>query len=337
MFKKLLVPLDRSPLAEQAVGTAVAIAREAHAAIDLVLVHERPFGIEPRSSLDLTNWHDDDEYLATIATEVQASVDLPVTHAVPTGNPVEMICARAHAEGVDLIVMTSHGRTGLSRAFLGSVADGVVRQSAVPVLLLRVAEQKPVTRPIRALPLFRRILVPLDGSAFSADVLMSAADLARCGNGKLLLLRVVPPVPKVAADVPLGSSAALLAEVDEIATRTLVEQAHDDLVGVVRSLARTGIADVETAVVLDPRVSRAIIDHANHHRADAIAMSTHGRGATRLVVGSVADKVMRNAKMSILLRRPVGVETERHWLSAAGIDEQLSAIAGAESGNVEEG
>jgi nucleotide-binding universal stress UspA family protein len=330
MFKKLLVPLDGSSLAERALGVAAAIARAAHAAIDLALVHIRPFGVEPKSELDVEDWHDDDRYLAAIATEIRTGADVPVTHAVPAGSPVEMICARARDEGVDLIVMTSHGRTGFSRVWLGSVADGVVRQSTIPVLLLRVAKARTTVRPVRPLPLFRKILVPLDGSAFSADVLTAATDLARCGNGKLMLLRVVPPVPRVVTNVPLGSNAALLAEIDEVATRTLMGQAEKELAEVARSLADEGIADVETHVLMDARVASAILEFAKHHEADAIAMSTHGRGATRLLIGSVADKVLRGAELPLLLRRPAHAGAERVWLTQASIDEQLTAVSGAD-------
>lgn len=329
MFKKLLVPLDGSPLAEQALGVAAAIARAAHAAIDLVLVHVRPLGIEPKSIPDVEDWHDDDRYLGAIATELQTGASVTVRHEVPAGSPVQIICARARDEDVDLIVMTSHGRTGFSRVWLGSVADGVVRQSTIPVLLLRVAKAQPVVRPIRPLPLFRRILVPLDGSTFSADVLTAATDLARSGNGKLVLLRVIPPVPRVVTNVPLGSNPALLAEIDEVATRTLIGQADRDLADVARSLADKGIADVETHVLMDAHVASAILDFAKHHNADAIAMSTHGRGATRLLIGSIADKVLRGAELPLLLRRPAHAGVERGWLTPASIDEQLTAVSGA--------
>jgi nucleotide-binding universal stress UspA family protein len=240
---------------------------------------------------------------------------------------VDSICARARDVGADLIVMTSHGRSGFSRAWLGSVADGVVRHAQSPVLMLRAAKSWP--RRKKGTPLFARVLVPLDGSKFSLEVLTTASDLARCGNGSLILLRVLPPVPTVISEVPRRADGALIAEVDEMATRALVAEAQTELAPIVRSLADGGLDKVETHVVVDQRVGRAILEFAKNHRADAIAMSTHGRGATRLFVGSVADKVLRGSSVPILLRRPAGVVPERDWLTSETIDEQLPAIAGA--------
>jgi nucleotide-binding universal stress UspA family protein len=136
-------------------------------------------------------------------------------------------------------------------------------------------------------------------------------------------------VPSALPNGPQGAGTALLTEVDEIATRALVDRATDDLREVARALAEQGVHGVESKVLVEPRVGRAIVDFARQHQADAIAMSTHGRGATRLLIGSIADKVLRGTHLPVLLRRPARVETERGWLSAASIDEQLSAIAGA--------
>src|SRR5437899_8764831 len=144
MFSKVLVPLDRSPLAEQALGQAAAIARAAHAEIDVVLVHEPlQFTGYRNGTLNDDMIKAEEAYLESVATELSSSASVPVTHAVVSGSPVDMICARARETGANLIVMTSHGRTGLSRAWLGSVADAVVRRSAVPVLMLRPIDTPP--------------------------------------------------------------------------------------------------------------------------------------------------------------------------------------------------
>jgi nucleotide-binding universal stress UspA family protein len=113
------------------------------------------------------------------------------------GGVVEMICQRAHDVDADLIVMTSHGRTGLSRMWLGSVADGVIRRSSVPVLLLRPVENE---NRHAAAHVFKKILVPLDGSAVGADALPPAQALAHLSGARLVLLRVVQPVPMILVD-----------------------------------------------------------------------------------------------------------------------------------------
>ena len=128
MFKKILVPLDRSALAEQAVGQAAVIAQRAHATIDLVTVHV-PF---PFAGFADEPWDDKEaaaeaKYLETIRAELRSGSNLPASYVVLNGEPADHICLRALDVNADLIVMTTHGRTGLSRLWLGSVADSVIR------------------------------------------------------------------------------------------------------------------------------------------------------------------------------------------------------------------
>src|SRR5688572_8644816 len=205
MFRKILVPLDGSSIAEQAVPVAVSLARAARVPIDLLRIHQ-PLQVRVTDlleELEHARWHEDNRYLTAIADETRSTVDCPVTDAVLSGDAATVICRRALDEGADLVVMTSHGRTGFSRAWLGSVADGVVRRAAVPVLMLRIAEAAPLlastaphVRPRKtAAPHLERILVPLDGSRAAEAVLEPARALAEAGGGALVLLRVVQPVP----------------------------------------------------------------------------------------------------------------------------------------------
>ena len=197
MFRKVLVPLDRSPLAEQALDIAAEIAHASQASMDVVLVHQpKILGVRIDEQFNVAMWNEEEKYTAAIVSEMETQQKVAASHAVPSGHPVEMICARAHDVGADLIVMTSHGRTGLSRAWLGSVADGVVRQSRVPVLMLRPAGGELPRGNVR--PLLKRILVPLDGSALSASILDVASDLARCLKARVM------PSPHRAADSVRG-------------------------------------------------------------------------------------------------------------------------------------
>jgi nucleotide-binding universal stress UspA family protein len=305
MFRKLVVPLDRSPLAEQAVGQAAALARASHAEIDLVLVHQplpfAGFNDEPWNAEQL---NDEEKYLKWIASELASGASLTTTHAVVRGEAVDSICRRAWDVDADLIVMTSHGRTGLSRAWLGSVADGVLRHSAIPVLMLRPVETK--TDRLVAHHLFKHVLVPLDGSALAGDILSSASALARSSAARLTLLRIVPPVPLLMVDVDMAFAYPPFVE-DDDATAHLVEEASQQLDEVSRRLAdETGVA-VDTHVVVAGHIAQAIIDFASGHAVDVIAMSTHGRGASRFLLGSIADKVLRGSSLPMLVQRPIGV------------------------------
>jgi nucleotide-binding universal stress UspA family protein len=324
MFKKLLLPLDRSPLAEQAIGQAAAIARAAHASIDVVLVHEPlPFAGFGDAPWNAEEWKSEDKYLETIADELSTGAAVATTHNVMRGEPVEMIYNRARDIDADLIVMTSHGRTGLSRAWLGSVAHGLLRRSSIPVLMLRPVENK--TDRKAAHQLFKHILVPLDGSAFSADIIAHATALAKCSGARITLLRVVQPIPMVIVDVDMSIAFPPMIP-DPALTEQVVDQATAELADAARQMRHGGYADVDAKVVVAGSTAHGIIDFAIAHGVDAIAMSTHGRGASRLLMGSVADKVVRGSGLPMLLIRPVGVSDES---AAKETKESLVSLVGA--------
>jgi nucleotide-binding universal stress UspA family protein len=305
MFTKLLVPLDRSPLAEQALGQAAAIARESQAEIDLVLVHQPlPFAGFGDAPWFAEQWTAEHKYLESIADDLESGASVSVSHAVIRGATVETICQRAWDIDADLIVMTSHGRTGLSRAWLGSVADGVLRNSAVPVLMLRPMDTKKDR--LAAHRLFSRVLVPLDGSAVAADILSPALALARCSGAHVSLLRIVQPVPLMTLDVGMPFTYPPVIQ-DDSATDRLVSEAKAQLDAVVRQFASQGNPSADAHVVVAAHVAQGILDFAHSHETDVIAMSTHGRGASRFLMGSVADKVLRGSGLPMLLHRPIEV------------------------------
>jgi nucleotide-binding universal stress UspA family protein len=202
--------------------------------------------------------------------------------------------------GADLIVMTSHGRTSFSRAWLGSVADAVVREGGVPVLVLRpVDNAKQISE---GAPLFRRLLVPLDGSQTSAAILGPAAALARSANGVLVLARIVVPVPLCIYEpgLPVRPSAVI----DPDGTREVADTATQDLVLFAQEVERDNGIRVETRIVIADSIAAELLTLALNNNCDLIAMTTHGRGASRLVVGSVTDKVLGGSHLPLLLYHP---------------------------------
>jgi nucleotide-binding universal stress UspA family protein len=194
--------------------------------------------------------------------------------------------------------MASHGRTGLSRTWIGSVAHGVIRKSGVPVLLVRPAEHEPAGTS----PAIRRILITTDGSALSEEILPAAMELARCEGASVTAVRVVEPVmwmPPITS-MPLAFSPGAY---DEDITSNLVAAAGREMQVIAQSLKKV-VNEVETRVIVAESAARAILEVAESDHADLIAIATHGRGASRLLLGSVADKVLRGSDAMMLLQCP---------------------------------
>jgi nucleotide-binding universal stress UspA family protein len=269
----------------------------------LVLVHE-PFGapISVPLASDSDDASEERAYLESVAAELRTGASIQVSFAVVRGGASEMICERAKEIDADLIVMTSHARTGFGRLWLGSVADSVVRNATIPVLMLRPVERAPDRE--MAKRLFKHVLVPLDGSSMAAEALGPAIDIARASGADVTLIQVVAPVPLVSAydvTIPLGYPPLLP---DEEATREVASEAEGELAEIARRLSQEHGINVRSEVIVSARTPVSIIDYARGHDVDLIAMCTHGRGATRLLIGSVADALLRGSGLPVLLQRP---------------------------------
>jgi nucleotide-binding universal stress UspA family protein len=229
--------------------------------------------------------------------------DVELMHArADDGRPADVICRRVSEVNADLVVMTSHGRTGLSRAWLGSVADEVVRNATVPVLVLRANDER---YDAEAATPFTRILVAIDGSPESDAILGPAVAMAQCTSAALILTRVVHPIPILIFDPVLPAMPTSI--VDEDGTAQLVTQVRTELTAFAEYLERQSGLRVEVEVMMSSDAAEALMQVAVTARADLIAMTTHGRGASRLVIGSVTDKVLRGSHLPLLLYHPVGV------------------------------
>ena len=312
MYKKILIPLDGSTFAEQALLRAGALAAAHHATVVLVTVHHVPTpNFAPDgvwldvSGLETELRTQQQQYLEKIAAELRTTCSIVVDVALLDAPITASICAYAQAHDVDLIALTTHGRTGFSRAWLGSVADGIVRHSVVPVLLLR--PHLPGTSPHpqkKTDGAFNRILVPLDGSHEAELAIHHAAALGRASNATFVLARIVASVPMIPTNVPLDFIASGL-PVDSVATARCLLEARLYLAVQVVALKSNGCSSlVETQVRLASEVAPALIALAECEGVDAIAMTSHGRGATRLFVGSVADKILRGTTSAVLLFHP---------------------------------
>jgi nucleotide-binding universal stress UspA family protein len=296
-----LVPLDGSALAERALPVAAALARRASAGLLLVHVHTRltadPIHVEGLPVIDeqlrSQRRQHEQAYLDRVASHLATGTKISV--ALLDGPVATALVDHAEQTGTALIVMTTHGRGGLERAWLGSVADEMARASRVPVLLVR---PEPDETPVP----MRRIMVPLDGSAAAEGILEPARALARLEpDAEMILLTVVQPVSTLVwlPDPALGAPLPAADLPDPKG-----ERARAYLEGVVRRLTGSGVrvhARVEVAASIVP----AILEVARAERADVVALATHGRsGLERIALGSVADKLVRGSRTPILLFRP---------------------------------
>jgi nucleotide-binding universal stress UspA family protein len=278
MYKRILVPLDGSSLAEGILPYVHFLAPVLGAEVDLLRVTHPTAaflnGGETYISGDLYQQIIDadteaaTDYLNVVAERVRAE-GVKVQIEVVFDQPANAIIDAAHRAPDTLVMMTTHGRTGLGRFALGSVAELVVRESAAPVFLVRALEERPTT--------FESVLVPLDGSATSEAVL-----------------------PCVEALAPVLKSSVYLVR---IPTHEDVTDATDYLTAIAERLRAAGISEVHTRV-RPGAPDEAIVDLAKRENVGFIAMATHGRsGLRRWVLGSVTDKVVHTTTAPMLIIR----------------------------------
>jgi nucleotide-binding universal stress UspA family protein len=306
---KLLVALDGSPFADAAVPVAVGLARALGASLELVAVYEqspRRFATGGAPMRDHTlDGEVADRIRSALRTHLETLRDRIRTHehapevlvTVLTGAPADMLVAHAEREEAALIVLTTHARSGLSRAWIGSVTEAVLRSSHVPVVAVRPGEKEPQDTWSLA-----RMLVPLDGSEASEQVF--SALRARFGRTvEYIIMRAVTPLHPMLRSIlsaqeydrDLTEQRDLVAEY----LRTVASRyAHDDHRDEPAGISITHCAHVN----FEP--ADAIADCAAASNVDLIALGTHARGAVgRFLLGSVADKVLRTADRPVLLYR----------------------------------
>jgi nucleotide-binding universal stress UspA family protein len=279
----LIVPLDGSELGNQSTRLAAILARPLKSRLVLVHVVEPPAfpGLSPDSPPDLVPFAD-------IAWSVSGA---PSETVLLHGDPVNEVLALASESPEAMIVIGSHGRTGLSRAMFGSVADKVVRAAQVPVVVVRDM--------LRIMPpSISALLVPLDGSELAEQALPVAIRLAKLTGARLVLVRVTDTL-RAAPYAGLSTNAEM--------AKSLAEEVQDSarsyLDGVVRSLRARGLwASWE---VRAGRPVDEITRTAETTAADLIVMSTHGRGGVRRwAFGSVTTQVLHQSQTPVLIVPP---------------------------------
>ena len=304
MYGSLLVPLDGSSFAEQALPLAAEICSRSGAVLHLVLVHDSlaavPVYGEPvflDQSIERASRQREADYLEAVARPFIGH-GIVVRTRLLEGPVAHALVGYARTSGIELVVLTTHGRGVFSRFWIGSVADRLVRQLEVPMLVLR--PHAPRGAPPASL--LRRIVVPLDGSPLAEAVLEPATQLGGLLGAEFILYRAVVVLPPMHLPYP---AVMLVPEQTEV-TSVLEQQAAQYLDDLAKGLRARGL-HVETAVEVTTDPVAALSTWSERHGADLIALATHGHGgATRLLLGSVADKLLRSASVPLFVWRPDG-------------------------------
>ena len=305
-FRSILVPLDGSPFAEHAVPLASRIAQRVGSKLRLTLVHQLPSApVDPAAaklltSIELAIRRSERSYLRAIQARLRDGGTRLTSAVTLTGKAGPALARYVQEMGIDLVVMSTHGRGGVRRAWLGSVADHLIHHLEIPVLLVRPREDEgvPARRSNRD-----QILVPLDGSPLAEEALHPAVALARAWDAELALLLVVRPI-LLSADPSLPLSLPSAFDEDLTTIRRTQEQEYID--DVVEELHGQGIR-ATGAASLGRHAADSILEAARPERVAAVVIATHGRGGLRrLMLGSVADKVVRGSDVPVLVYRPRG-------------------------------
>ncbi len=297
---QILVPLDGSVLAEQAISCAVMLSRSLPS--ELILFRAVSMPLDVRQILDSADLQvealmqqdeaEANHYLEEMADSLRVT-GLTVHPVVQRGPAAESIVDYAGQRAIQQIVMATHGYSGLKRWRHGSVAERVLQAASIPVLLVRAREG--TAYDLGQPKSCKRILVPLDGSELAEQVLPVVIPIALALGSEITVFRV--PIVYTPGSL-MGEWYVPLAGDFEMAGQSA--QAYLDRVA--SRLKEQGIrASLATQI---GAVANSIIGYAEANRVDLIAMCTHGRtGLARWALGSVADKVLRAGGIPMLLVR----------------------------------
>ncbi len=296
-FKHILLTTDLSPNSEAAVPFAVALAKQSGGTIHVFHAFEDEVGealssgIVIGASAWVSSVHKQREQkLIEFADKLGAKSKVEVTHACVHGHPANETVKYARKMHADLIVISTHGRTGISHLFLGSVAEKVARLSPVPVLTVKPGETVP--HKFR----FKTILVPTDFSANAEAAIPYAVELSKQHGAKLILAHVIEN--STYYNDPTWSEGIgpdveqWIAAIEAEGRKKLAEAAA--------KLASKYEVSV-TPVLKCGRAYEAICSIASEQKADLLIISTHGyTGFSHLAHGSVAERVLRSCSVPVM-------------------------------------
>lgn len=330
MPRRVLVPVDGSNFSEHALPYALGVARRTGAALHLALVHVPAEIVSSTYPLaDAVEDHDaelrehDTTYMEGLVERLRPS-GVEIRPALLGGRVGPALADYVDDVGIDLIVMTTHGRGGIQRAWLGSTADALIRHCMIPILLVRPRDETREIGPDSDRTI-GKVLAALDGSDTAETALRDAFELGITEDASLVLVHALQP--------PVAAASPYLPHTIQL-TQDEMESREEHMKGYLERVAEEpwlGGRAAEVRVRVDYHPAPAILDLAEEEDVDLIALGTHGRGGLRrLILGSVADKVIRGTHRPVLVHRGVGPiaairGASRPTDSAGAEDEEASA------------
>ncbi len=310
MYSKVIVPLDGSELSEQALPYAELVAKSLSVPVELVQAYDilptRILGVQGNqviAQLDGGARQRAEASMEPAQQRLQSS-GIAVSLTALRGPAAEIIMSRAGIDPEALVVMSTHGRGGISRWVMGSVADKVLHTIPNPMLLVRAS----VVGPASPETSVKSVVAPLDGSALSELAIPHAISMAAALSASITVLRVTPTMEHYRHEL-MGTTAEMGGMVDwEL-------DSADDLVAKDAEDVAAYLADVSNRMAIDHahgvaaehvtngNIAQAIIDRASA-QPSLVVMTTHGRsGVGRMVLGSVTDRVIRHSNAPVLVIR----------------------------------
>ena len=305
MFDHILVPMDGSPLAECVLPHTMAVARASEAQVTLLRVLERTQATDPARSIDPLDWHirkaEARAYLDGVSARLQEA-GLRTENTLLEGQAAERIIEFVRGHDVRLIILSSHGRSGLSDWNVSSIVQKIILRAYVPVMIVRAYQ--PVASDPTGLR-YRHMLIPLDGSQRAECALPPAITLARSHESELLLVHVVPRPEMVRRAPPTQEDVELANRLTE---RNLLEATR-----YLEQLQSRLSLDVQTRVFVSDNAAATLHELVEQEETDLVVLSAHGySGGTRWPYGSMVVNFIAYGTTPLLIVQDLPADEMEH-------------------------
>jgi len=294
MFNRILVPMDRSPLAECVLPHTVAVARAFESRLTLANVMESPHRANWLRPVDPLNWRirkaETESYLDGLARRLQQA-GLPVEKQILEGPAADRIVEFSHKNDIPLIMLSSHGQSGLSGWNVSSVVQKIILRARTSIMIVRAYQ--PASADVTGLR-YRRLLVPMDGSQRAECIMPVVATLARAHEAQIMLAHVVRR-PEMPRRTPPSDEDVELAD-------RIVERNRAEAVQYLDQLRSRLAGDVQARILIGDHVAATLHELVDQEKIDLVLLTAHGYSAlTRWPYGSVVSSFITYGATPLLV------------------------------------